>query len=130
MIFLASRVAGTRQVRRRINHMIFSSRTVCGNPDYLTFSPNPKNSVWTGRLFRTRKNDPAMTHGYPEFADYCGFDKPSVVPLTSEEGEGVLFDIPDHDLRRKMTGRDPLSELLQFEVHLYVIIPKLFGHRF
>ena len=71
-----------------------------------------------------------MTHGYPESADYCGFDKPSIEPLTSEEGEEVFFDIPDHDLRRKMTGRDPLSELLQFEVHLYVIIPKLFGYRF
>ena len=55
-----------------------------------------------------------MTHGYPEFTDDLGFDKPSVGPLTSEEGGEVFFDIPDHDLRRNLTGRDPLSELLQF----------------
>ena len=89
--FLASRVAGTRQVRRRINHMIFSSRIVYGNPVYMTITPNPKHSVWSVRLFRCRKKDPAMTHGYPEFAQYCGFDTPSIMPTTSEDGEEFFF---------------------------------------
>ena len=53
--FQASRMAGTRQLRKRINHMIFSSRVVYGNPVYLTITPNPEHSVWAIRLFRCRK---------------------------------------------------------------------------
>ena len=41
------------------------------------------------------------------------------MPQMSEGGEEVFFDIPDNDLRVKITGRDALCELRQFEVHIY-----------
>ena len=74
--FMSSRLAGTRQVRRSINHIVFSSRVIYGCPIFVTFTPSERHSGLAIRLMRYRRHDPAMTHGAPQFAPYCGLRIP------------------------------------------------------
>ena len=109
--FISSRIAGTRQIRRKINHIVFSSRAIYGCPVFVTVTPSERHSGLAIRLMRYRRNDPAMREGTPEFAPYCGYDRPSMFPSTSDGNESASFDLPEYDVRRAMTGRDPLCAL-------------------
>jgi hypothetical protein len=58
---------------------------------------------------------------------------PSLCPKTSqgidEEGEGVTIELPEYDLRRLITARDPLCCLQAFLVMARVLFPNLYGFR-
>ena len=50
--FMSSRLAGTRQVRRSINHLLFSARVVYGTPTFITVTPSERHSGLAAHLFR------------------------------------------------------------------------------
>ena len=79
------------------------------------------------RLFRGRRRDPAFTSLAPEFIPYIGYDNPSLCPNDKEEE--AEFDLPDYDLRRLITARDPLSCVCAFDVISRVVLPSMFGFR-
>ena len=58
--FMSSRIPGTRQIRRSINHLVFSSRVVYGLPVFMTITPGERHSGLMIRLSRHRRNDPGM----------------------------------------------------------------------
>ena len=67
--FMSSRLAGTRQVRRSINHYLFSARIVYGTPVFITVTPSEKHSGLCARLFRYRRNDPGIAHAGQAFKE-------------------------------------------------------------
>ena len=74
--FMSARIPGTRQVRRSISHVIFSSRVVYGLPIFMTVTPGERHSGLMIRLTRYRRSDPAVNVGAPEFMPWVGYDKP------------------------------------------------------
>jgi len=81
--FMSSMIAGTRQIRRQIRHLLFSSLVVYGTPVFMTFSPSERHSGVAVRLYRGRRNDPAYnstTHDAKSFKDFIGYDVPSLQP--------------------------------------------------
>ena len=76
--FMSSRLSGTRQVRRSINHLLFSARVTYGTPTFITVTPSERHSGLAVRLFRYRKNDPAIMHAGNNFQAYLGFNYPSI----------------------------------------------------
>ena len=55
---MSSRLAGTRQVRNSIRHIIFSSRVFYGIPVFMTFTPSERHNGLMIRLYRGRVKDP------------------------------------------------------------------------
>ena len=78
---------------------------------------------------RYRRHDPGVLAGAPEFAPYIGWNVPSLKPPDGKDVEVHEFDLPEYDLRRLMTGRDPLCALQAFVVHVRTILPLLYGYR-
>ena len=127
--FMSSRLAGTRQVRRSINHLLFSARVIYGTPTFITVTPSERHSGLAAHLFRYRGNDPAIVHAGDKFQDYIGFKYPSIYFDDVEAWDSTCIDLPEYDIRRAMTGRDPLSALHAFWVNICVILPNLYGYR-
>ena len=50
-------------------------------------------------------------------------------PIDGNEAEVVEIDFPEYDLRRRMTGRDPLRCLMAFRVMVETVLPNLYGWR-
>ena len=126
--FMSSRLPGTRQVRRTINHLLFSARVIYGTPTFITVTPSERHSGLAVHLFRYRRNDPAIVHAGKDFQDYIGFNSPSIYS-DEEAWESTCVDLPDYEVRRAMTGRDPLCALHAFWVNMCVILPALYGYR-
>ena len=76
--FMSARIPGTRQIRRSISHVIFSSRVVYGLPIFMTVTPGERHSGLMIRLMRYRRSDPTVNVGAPEFLPWIGHDKPLV----------------------------------------------------
>ena len=124
--FMSSRLAGTRQIRRSIGHLLFSSRVVYGLPVFMTVTPSERHSGLAVRLSRYRRSDPGITSSAQDFMPWIGFNAPS---LTASDMESVDVELPEYDLRRLMTARDPLCCLNAFWVLMTVVLPSLYGLR-
>ena len=68
--FMSGKIAGTRQIRRSIFHMVFSSRIVYGNPVFMTVTPSERHSGLLLRLSRHRRSDPALKSLPEELGSY------------------------------------------------------------
>merc|ERR1712185_111415 len=107
--FMSTRVPGSRQIRRSMHHVVFSSRVTYGLPVFVTLTPSERHSGLMIRLTRYRRNDPAITVASPEFAPWIGHDAPSIeTHEAGNAGESVTLDLPEYDLRRLMIARDAL----------------------
>jgi len=126
--FMSGKLAGTRQIRRSMNHLTFSAQVVYGLGAFLTFTPSERHGLAV-RFSRYRKEDPGITAGSPEFAPWIGHDRPSLFAAHSDDMETIEFDVPDYDLRRLMNARDPVSCVYAFRVTVIVVIASLFGIR-
>ena len=124
---MSSKLAGTRQVRKMIGHVITGARVVYGCPVFMTVTPSERHSGLAIRLSRYRLKDPGVSIGTPEFQPYAGYDAPSL--YGPEDMEKACVDLPEYDLRRLMTNRDPLCCLYAFLVNMKVILPNLYGLR-
>ena len=128
-MFMSGKVAGTRQIRREINHLTFSAQVVYGLPVFLTFTPSERHSGLTLRLTRYRRNDPGIIYGSPDFTPWIGYNKPSVYDNSDDDKETTYVELPDYDLRRLMNARDPVSCVYAFRVVIVCIIAPLLGLR-
>ena len=129
--FMSSRLAGTRQVRNSIRHIVFSSRIFYGAPVFMTFTPSERHSGLAIRLSRGRQNDPAFTGAAQVVKPWIGRDSPSLCPQAEEdaEDETAEVDLPEYDVRRVITSRDPLCCVHAFQVMTRVVLPGIFGFR-
>ena len=127
--FMSSRLPGTRQVRRSINHYLFSARVVYGLPVFITVTPSEKHAGLCARLFRYRRNDPGIAHAGQAFKQYVGANTPGIYFGSGDEWEDVAVDLPEYEVRREMVGRDPLCALHAFWINIRVILPALYGYR-
>jgi hypothetical protein len=130
--FMSSRIAGTRQIRNSIRHIVFSSRIFYGTTVFATVTPSERHSGLAIRLFRGRRNDPAYACAAREFLPFIDHDTPSLCPAdvsaeTVTFGLPVDADLPDYDLRRLITARDPLCCVNAFLVACKVELPSLYG---
>ena len=64
--FMSSKIPGTRQIRRTINHIVFSSRVVYGLPVFMTVTPSERHSGLMIRLTRYRRNDPGLLFAHKD----------------------------------------------------------------
>ena len=125
MFFMSARIEGTRQIRKMIGHVITGGRVVYGLPVFMTVTPSERHSGLAIRLSRYRRNDPGVRVGNPEFLPYAGYDAPSLYGPDNQET--AFLDLPEYDLRRLMTNRDPLCCLYAFLVNVKVILPNFYG---
>ena len=124
-LFMSGRLSGTRQARRGILHVVFSSCVAYGTPVFLTITPSERHGGQVWRLSRYRRNDPAMQHVVgDDFKKWIGYDQPSL--FTDEAAE---IDLPDYDTRREMSAKDPLACVYGFRVMAEVVMPSLMGMR-
>ena len=129
--FMSGRLAGTRQVRNSIRHIVFSSRIFYGTPVFFTLTPSERHSGLAIRLFRGRRNDPAFTGAAQDIKAWIGLNTPSLCPPdeVDRDGEAAVTDLPEYDTRRKITSCDPLCCVHAFQVMTRVVLPSLFGFR-
>ena len=124
--FMSSRLAGTRQIRNSIRHIVFSSRVFYGAAVFLTLTPSERHSGLAIRLFRGRRRDPAFAGTAQNLVPYLGEDAPSLCPGTEES---AVVELPEYDLRRTITSWDPLACVYAFLVMVRVVLPVIFGYR-
>lgn len=137
MHFISSRLAGTRQMRRHIGHIVFSSRIFYGCPVFMTVTPSERHSGLCIRLMRYRRSDPALLDDQAQhFRQWIGPDSPSLCPSEADVGEETVevdledyAALPDYDTRRAMTARNPLCCVHAFKVMVKHELPSLYGWR-
>ena len=131
--FITESLAGTRQVRQRIGHLINSACIVYGLPVFGTLTPSERHSGLALRLTRYRRNDPALQPDVnPEatsMVDYIGMCTPSLEAPGEEALEEAIVDIPDYDLRKLLLAKDPLCAVDAFAVQVLVVLASLLGMR-
>jgi len=130
--FMSARIPGTRQVRRSINHLVFSSRIVYGLPVFITITPSERHSILMIRLSRYRLHDPAIRVANPEFARWAGRNSPSLQSRESteeQEERDICFDVPSYELRKLMISRDSVCSVDAFDINVRMIAAQLNGIR-
>ena len=91
----------------------------------MTITPSERHSGLMIRLSRYRRSDPAVEAAAPELQPWIGFNEPSL----ETPAEGCDIDLPEYDLSRIMTARDPLCCVHAFNVMVRVVLPNLYGVR-
>ena len=130
--FMSARIPGTRQVRRSINHLVFSSRIVYGLPVFLTITPSERHSILMIRLSRYRLEDPAIRVANPEFARWAGCNSPSLQSreyTEEQEEQYICFEVPSYELRKLMISRDSVCSVDAFNINVRMIAAQLNGIR-
>ncbi len=122
-----SKLAGTQEVRKKMRHITHSFRVVYGQPIFITFSPNEKDSALMLRFSRSREHDPV--HKVEASSRKFGGRKfPSLdtdfLRLSVEE---LRAQLPSYDERRTILARDPLAAADGFRVLCEVAMESLFG---
>ena len=124
---MSSKLAGTRQVRKMIGHVITGARCVYCIPTFATVTPSERHSGLAFHLSRSRGNDPAIRIDNPEFHPFIPYDKPSLYQA-SDFDETVIIDLPEYyDPGRLLVNRDPLCVLHAFLVTIKVVLANLYG---
>ena len=128
---MSSRLAGTRQVRNSIRHIIFSSRVFYGIPVFMTFTPSERHNGLMIRLYRGRVKDPAFAGAAHDLSSWISQDAPSLMPSGTENAnkDSTVIDLPDYDTRRRFGSRDPLCCVYAFDVMTKMVLPSLHGFR-
>ena len=123
--FMSARLPGTRQLRRGINHRLFSAQVFYGLPIFMTVTPSDRHSGLMLRLSRYRRNDPIVTtcvaRGEPDIQPWAGFGTPSL--------ENVDIPLPSYRARKLWINRDPLCSVDAFKVMIRRVLAQLYGLR-
>jgi hypothetical protein len=127
--FISTRISGTRQIRRSIRHLVFSSRIFYGVPVFITCTPSERHSGLAIHLHRGRVNDPAYTKLSEEELRCLSHEYPTLCPAASSTNDEVILDLPEYEVRRGITARDPLCCVHAFKVMTQVVLPALYGYR-
>ena len=121
--FLARHQPGSQQVRQLMGHAHFGARVVFGDCIFFTISPNEQHSALVLRLSRFRRNDPYLKYRDEATARLASRDYP---PL---EQSATSFALPEYDLRRAATARDPLAVMEGYRVEIYLRLAAVLGVR-
>ena len=113
---------GTVEVRKQIGRYLFGARVELGEPLFVTVSPTTRHNGLCMRFSRYRARDPAAQEMRgPWFAR----DKP---PLWNKD-ELADIDLPDYEVRRALTARDPWATVLAFQRMIRFVFGELLGIR-
>ena len=125
--FLAQNLAGSQQLRQIMGHRQWGARVVYGDCFFITISPNEQHSSLVLRLSRFRRNDPYTKHGSTMTQKLAGSNFPDLeAKSTSDTFEAEL---PEYDLRRAATAKDPLAVIEGYKVEVYLRLATLLGVR-
>ena len=111
--FISTRISGTRQIRRNIRHLVFSSRIFYGVPVFMTFTPSERHSGLAIRLYRGRGNDPAYSDLSEQQRLCLSYQYPTLCPAKQEDDETCVVDLP---VRRPQNDYSKRSSLLRIRV--------------
>ena len=125
--FISTRISGTRQIRRSIRHLVTSSRIFYGVPVFITFTPSERHSGLAVHLHRGRVKDPAYAKLSQEELRCLSHDYPTLCPAASSGTDSVILDLPEYEVRRGITAKDPLCCVHAFKVMTQVVLPALYG---
>jgi len=126
MHYISSALPGTQEVRRQMGHVIVGAGFVYGSGIFLTISPSERHNGLAIRLSRYRRNDPLLDPSVaPDEHRWIGSEVPRLAP---KEGQ-VTVDMPDYDLRRLISARDPLSAVDAHSIYVRVVLALLLGMR-
>ena len=111
--------------------MVFSSRIFYGVPVFMTFTPSERHSGLAIHLYRGRSNDPAFAGAAQEVKPWIGPSTPSLCPGGDSFGdeETAVVDLPEYDVRRLISPRDPLCCVHASQVMTRVVLPSIHGFR-
>lgn len=143
--FMARHLPGTQQVRQLMGHSHFGARVVFGDCIFFTISPNEQHSALVLRLSRFRENDPyvrAQSNGTQRLArqDWPGLERPAkkrrgesqqsaCSGQSGEDDDTVTIELPEYDLRRAATARDPHATVEGYRVEIYLRLAAILGVR-
>ena len=145
--FLAQNFAGGQQLRRLMGHSQFGARVVYGDCIFFTLSPNEQHDAFVLRLSRFRRNDPYVKHSEAIWTSLASKDYPSVEGKHKDTTRGsnkrgsspkrrgqhsreeVVIELPEYDLRRAATARDPLAVVEGYKVNILLRLATILGVR-
>eukprot|EP00973_Karenia_brevis_P085559 11869924-Karenia_brevis.AAC.1 len=111
-----------------MGHVGFGAGLCYGNGIFMTISPSERHNYLAIRLSRYRGKDPLVgLEVAPAESKWIGRDAPRLVSTT--QGEDVNIELPEYDLRRLITARDPLCTVDSFKVLVRVVLARLLGMR-
>ena len=128
-----------------MGHRQFGARVVYGDCIFITISPNEQHSALVLRLSRFRRNDPYVQHGDGIIQRLACADFPALEAsncrgcgqshaTTSKrrehrQPETVTVELPEYDLRRAATARDPLAVIEGYKIEILLRLAILLGVR-
>jgi len=120
--FMSSRLAGIREIRSTIRHVVFNSRICYRISVFLSFTPSKRHSGLALRLYRGRRADPAYARFTTIERQCLDYHFPSLSPhdINDSIGENVVIDLPDYDSRWTLTARDPLCCVYAFQFQVFI----------
>ena len=143
--FMARHLPGAQQARLLMGHSHIGARVKFGDCMFFTISPNEQHSALVLQLSRFRQNDPyltAQTNATQRLGrqDCPGLERPckrrrkeslrsACCGETSEEDDAVNIDLPEYDLRRAATARDPHATVEGYRVEIYLRLAAILGVR-
>ena len=119
--FMAQHLPGTQQVRQLMGHAHFGARVVFGDCIFFTISPNEQHSALVLRLSRFRANDPYLKYEEDLVRKLAGQNFPHL--------EATALDLPEYDLRRAATARDPFATVEGYRTEIYLRLAAVLGIR-
>ena len=147
--FLARHMPGTQEVRQLMGHSQLGARVVYGDVLFFTISPNEQHSALVLRLSRFRRNDPYVQHSQKELQTLAGRQYPTLEAQRSKRSKAepsltttslrlhggptdddeVVIDLPEYDLRRLATARDPVAVMEAYHIQILLRLSTVLGIR-
>ena len=134
--YLATYLPGTQQVRKLMYHSQFGARVVYGDCIFFTISPNEQHSALVLRLSRFRQNDPYCLWSDELTRKLAREDfpllegkraKPGASVKHEEDIEHVDIELPEYDLRRVATARNPRAVVEGYRVEVFLRLATILG---
>ena len=114
-------LAGTVETRKRIGRYLFGARVELGEPLFVTVSPTTRHNGLYLRFVRYRAQDPAAKDMASSWFEW---DKPHLW-----QNEAAAFDLPQYEVRRVLTARDPWATVQGFQYLIRFVFSCLLGLR-
>ena len=110
-----------------MGHRQWGARVEHGDCLFLTVSPNEQHSSLVLRLSRFRRNDPYIKHGSTMTQKLAASNFPDLE--VKSNNDTVEAELPEYDLRRAATAKDPLAVIEGYKVEIYLRLATLLGVR-
>ena len=144
-VFLAQHMAGSQPLRQLMGHRQFGARVMYGDCVFMTISPNEQHSALVLRLSRFRRNDPYVKYADIKTKHLASMKGPrleakrqktihfaqeaAMDELDETDRDDIKVELPEYDLRRTATARDPLAVVYGYMIEVYLRLATLLGLR-